>query len=128
MTYIKPPPYTGKGVLEITQELRDKIKELEIENDLNAKLLIEKNEEIEDLNNAYMELLARFNKFESGSNKSALNIHIKGKERLQRYIDSFYPQYATTGDFLRHSVEVMTGLNYYDIISGEWNGKKLQAN
>lgn len=94
--------------------------ETKIELELTKEQLVKTQEELDDVNKAYMELLAKFNKFESGSNKSALNIHEKGKNNLQKYIDVFYPQNPTTGDFLRECVEIRTGKDYYEIIRGEF--------
>jgi hypothetical protein len=75
-------------------------------------------QEIESLKKENQVLTAKFNKFESGSNKSALNIHKEGKKHLQDYIDKFEPYLETTGEFCRRAIEDRTGLQYEDIISG----------
>ncbi|MCP4988532.1 MAG: hypothetical protein GY928_21510 [Colwellia sp.] len=88
-----------KGSMEITEELRREIAELKEEN---------------------ARLKRRIDMFESGSNKSALNIHKKGKRNLQRYIDTHHYRGTPTGAWIRNLIDRVEPYSYAQIIEGKF--------
>ncbi len=65
-------------------------------------------------------LKRRLDMFESGSNKSALNIHKEGKKNLQRYIDTHHYRGMTTGTYFRNLVDRVEPYSYAQIIEGKF--------
>ncbi len=88
-----------KGTLEQMQEKRNEIAELKEEN---------------------ARLKRRIDMFESGSSKSALNIHKEGKKNLQRYINTFYYNGTLTGAWIRNLIDRVEPYSYAQIIEGKF--------
>ena len=62
----------------------------------------------------------RLDKFESGSNKSLLNCHTQGKKNFMKYINLYYPQLETSGNYFRRLVEKIEPYSYEDIMAGDF--------
>lgn len=57
---------------------------------------------------------------ESGSNKSLLNCNPVGKKNFEEYINLFYPNLKTPGNFIRRVIEQTEPYIYEDIIGGNF--------
>lgn len=82
----------------------------------NLQQVQELRKEIKDLKRQ----LKKYKHLETGSTKSLLNCHPKGKENFKKYINLFYPQLQDTGNFLRRIIEQVEPYSYEDIIGGNF--------
>lgn len=86
----------------------------------NLQIVQDLRNEIEELKRENKRLKKRYQHLESGSNKSLLNCHTKGKQNFKRYIDTFYRKEMGTGDYIRHIIEKVEPISYIEIIEGEF--------
>ncbi len=86
----------------------------------NLQQMQEKRNEIAELKEENARLKRRLNMFESGSNKSALNIHKEGKRNLQRYIDTHHYRGTPTGAWIRNLIDRVEPYSYAQIIEGKF--------